>query len=59
MVKYVISFGSYSQEFLTPTLAYETAKKLIQLDAYGVCSIYGYTNYQDLVKVEERSDESV
>lgn len=54
MVKYVISFGSYSQEFLTPTLAYETAKKLIQLDTDGVCSIYGYTNYQDLVVVQER-----
>ena len=54
MVKYVISFCSYIQELLIPTLAYETAKKLILLDTDGVCSIYGYTNYQDLVKVEER-----
>lgn len=56
MVKYIISFGSYSQEFLIPTLAYETAKKLIQLDTGGVCSIYRYTNYKDLVKVEERKE---
>lgn len=57
LVKYVISFGSYSQEFLTPTLAYETAKKLIQLDTDGVCSVYGYTHYRDLVKIKERKDD--
>lgn len=56
MVKYTVSFGSYYQEFLTPTLAYETAKKLIRLDTDGVCSIYGYTNYQDLVKIEKREE---